>query len=175
MGGGRTVASRVGSALVLASAVVLVAALGAVAASPRTGTLPGAGEAPGHPVRFAAVRILIDAPAGLAAWQVTLEPASGAASEVRIVGVEGGGDAPWGAPPYFDPAAIRGDRLVTGAFSLRPEPELPSGRVHVATVHLELRGAGDPADAFDAVLDVASAADGRRLPARVELQPGVDP
>jgi len=89
-------------------------------------------------------------------------------------GVEGGGDAPRDAPPRFDPPAIRGDHLVTGAFSLRPEPEVPSGRVHVATVHLELRGTGDPADAFDVVLDVASAADGRRLAARVDLGSGVD-
>ena len=148
--------------------------IGGVAASLRpAGSSPDAGV-PAVPGRFAAVRVLIDAPAGLAAWQVTLESAGDAASRVRIVGVEGGGDAPRDAPPRFDPPAIRGDHLVTGAFSLRPEPEVPSGRVHVATVHLELRGTGDPADAFDVVLDVASAADGRRLAARVDLGSGVD-
>lgn len=128
-------------------------------------------------IRFATVRVVIDTETPLAAWQVTLEPIRDGTHTtdipaVRIVGVEGGTTAPWDVPPHFDPAAVRGDRLIIGDFSLRPAADLAAGRVHVATVHLELRGEGDAAAAFTPLLDAAASADGRDVVATVVLDSG---
>jgi len=61
----------------------------------------------------------------LAAWQIELEcdPA-----KAKIVGVESVGKK----PPYYDPAALMGGRIILANFST--EQTLPSGRVLVARV-----------------------------------------
>jgi hypothetical protein len=67
----------------------------------------------------------------LAAWQIELscDPA-----QAKIVGVEGAGQK----PPYYDPAALYGGRIILASFTTESHP--PSGRVWVARIHLEETG-----------------------------------
>ena len=90
-------------------------------------------QAPQQPaVDFVAIDIYADSGSrSLAAWQIELacDP-----SQAKIVGVEGIGEK----PPYYDPAALMGGRIILANFST--EPNLPSGRVLVARVHLQETG-----------------------------------
>ena len=83
---------------------------------------------PARQVEFVAVDIYANSDGkGLAAWQIELDcdPA-----RAKIVGVEGGEK-----PPFYDPAALQGGRIILASFSTEPHP--PAGRVLVARVHLE--------------------------------------
>jgi hypothetical protein len=83
---------------------------------------------PTQQVHFVAVDIYANSDGkGLAAWQIELDcdPA-----KAKIVGVEGGEK-----PPYYDPAALEGGRIILASFTLEPKP--PAGRVLVARVHLQ--------------------------------------
>jgi hypothetical protein len=108
----------------------------------------------------------------LAAYQVEVSPApganvDGAGVRVSIVGVEGGSHAAFAAAPYYDPAAIQGQRVIIGAFSLAAE--LPAGATRVARVHYMAEPVGDRRDGeemprgaglFRVKLQAASGADG---------------
>src|SRR5260221_498367 len=72
-------------------------------------------------VRFVVVDVYANAGThSLAAWQLEIncDP-----SQAKIVGVEGVGER----PPYYDPAALQGGRIILADFST--ESALPSGRV----------------------------------------------
>src|SRR3954453_5783552 len=67
--------------------------------------------------RFVAVDVMID-PKGqsLAAWQVELAAEVG---QVSLVGVEAGEKGPYAQrPPYYDAAALAGNRVIVGDYSL---------------------------------------------------------
>lgn len=108
--------------------------------------------------RFAWVDITLDAgEVPLAAYQLEL------ASEVgtfEIVGIEGGEHAAFAEPPYYDPAALNGGRVILAGFSVAED--LPVGPTRVARVHVMITGA-DPQYVVN--LTVAAGADGNATPA----------
>jgi hypothetical protein len=119
-------------------------------------------------VRFAALHVIVDAgEAPLGAYQVEVRAVEG---DVKVVGVEGATADERGAlaaaftrAPYYDPAAMMGERVVIGDFSL--DDALPSGRVRVATVHVRI--AGDAAPRFEARVMAAADGQGKRIEATV--------
>jgi hypothetical protein len=115
--------------------------------------------------RFAAVDVVVD-PKGqpLAAWQIefTAEP-----GEISLVGVEAGEHPAYAArPPYYDPAALAGRRIILADYSLAKD--LPNTPARVARVMLEIRGPQPP----QYVAKVMAAADpsGKPIPATVTLK-----
>jgi hypothetical protein len=105
-------------------------------------------------VRFETRDVVID-PRGaiLAAWQVRIADPSGRA---QIVGVEGGDDAVYTAPPHHDPRALSRGEIVLAAFDTTHSG--PSSTCRVARVHLAVTG---PADVtFDITLEVAASPSG---------------
>lgn len=129
-----------------------------------------------HPVaasaaaRFGWVDVVVstgDLP--LAAYQVEVRPAADAPGResVRIVGIEGGDAGPFASPPFYDPEAMKGERVIIAAVSTKPAAELPRGKVRVARVHI--RWEGDPRPSMTATLSAAGDADGRPLQATSEL------
>lgn len=138
---------RLFSALVVLAAVLLASASG------------GAKGA-----RFYPVDLYIDSgDLPLAAWQVEL---TYPAREVSLVGIEGG-DAPFGEPPYYDPAGLSAGRVVIAAFTLDVAPK--AGRARVATIHV-MDGGGRPR-AVEVRLVLAADRDGNRIDARAQVLP----
>ena len=92
----------------------------------------------------------------LAAWQIELncDP-----TQAKIVGVEGAGEK----PPYYDPAALQGGRIILADFST--EPSLPSGRVLVARVHFQETGS----PTYVPTLMAAAVPGGERFEPRIEV------
>ena len=66
-------------------------------------------------IRFVPVDVYVD-PAGapLAAYQFELKTVAGA---VEIVGVEGGEHEAFSEPGYYDPAALKNNRIIIAAYS----------------------------------------------------------
>jgi hypothetical protein len=109
-------------------------------------------------VRFTAYDVVVDAAQPLAAWQVELR----AAGDAKIVGVEGGEPEVYAKPPYYDPAALEGGRIVLGAFTTGAAPQ---GRVRVARIHVQEKGAPE----WSSRLVAAAAPGGARFEAKLEL------
>jgi hypothetical protein len=87
-------------------------------------------QGPAFP-RFTALDVFVDAGGmPLAAYQVEVIASEGAA---KVAGVEGGESAAFRAPPYYDPAALEGGRVIIAAFTLEASP--PAGRMRVARLH----------------------------------------
>jgi hypothetical protein len=89
----------------------------------------GAGDAPVRYVRWA-IELEVGA-TPIAAYQVELVVRSG---DATIVGVEGGTSEGFREPPFYDPRALAGGRIVLAAFDTRTS--LAPGRHRVATLHL---------------------------------------
>ena len=107
--------------------------------------------------RFTTVEVYVNASTRpLAAWQIELncDPL-----QAKIVGVEGAGPK----PPYYDPAALEGGRIILADFST--EPLLPTGRVLVARVHFQETGSV----IYTPRLMAAAAAGGERFDPTIEL------
>jgi hypothetical protein len=104
---------------------------------------------------FTAVDVYVESPKPLAAWQLELRTAA------SIVGVEGGEPKCYAEPPFYDPKALQGGRIVLAAFTTEAAP--PSGRIRVARLHL--RGAPE----LSAREIVAAAPGGARMDVKVEL------
>ena len=116
-------------------------------------------------VRFRALDVHVDAGAArLAAWQVEISCDS---PEARIVGVEGGETEEYSEPPWYDPAALQGGRIVLGAFTTAGSA--PAGRTRVARIHVEEPAGIEPRYAGRIV--AAAAPGGDRIEAKVEVQP----
>jgi hypothetical protein len=116
--------------------------------------------------RFVAVDVLVDAGAhSLAAYQVTVTAKRG---DVKIVGIEGGEPPAFKQPPYYDPKAMQREKVILAAFNIAPAAKLPRGQTRVATLHLQVSGAQEPA--FAAKLETAANADGKPISAKVNLQ-----
>ncbi len=140
-------------ALLLAVMVSVVLGLLAVGA-----TLVG--QEPAE-LRFSAVDIYVDsADDPLAAYQIELKDP---ARRVQITGIEGGEHASFEEPPFYDPKAMRKDRVVLAAFSTAAD--LPGGRTRVARVHFQVRGEAEPT--FELRLVTAAKRDGSALEAKV--------
>jgi len=119
----------------------------------------------GQAVRFQSYDVYVDAADdAVAAWQIEVVAGDGA----TIVGVEGGEPECWRAPAYYDPAALKGGRIILAAFTTEPGP--PRGRVRVARLNFMLSGEV----ALEAEVIAAAAPGGTRIPIRVELTPKGD-
>jgi hypothetical protein len=119
------------------------------------------------PGRFETVDVFVDSAEPLAAWQFELSERRGS---MQVVGIEGGENASFGDPPYYDRATVEraaADRIIVADFSLSPPAGLPVGRTRVATVHVRLAGSGAPD--YDVRLVAAGAADGRPIDAKISL------
>ena len=115
--------------------------------------------------RFVPLAIHLDSPAPVAAWQFELRDRNGA---MQVVGVENGGHPAFPRAPYYDREAVaRGDaeRIVLADYSLADENMLPSGRVHLATLHLMLEGKPD----FDLRLIAATTPEGDAIDASLSF------
>ena len=106
---------------------------------------------------FEAIQVIVDtADRKLAAYQFELVDPAGTAS---IVGVEGGEHPAFHQPPYYDPAALRKNRIILAAFHLGPDT--PTGSSCVATLHLMVPANKTPD--YRIVLEAAADPDGRDL------------
>ena len=110
-------------------------------------------------VRFAAVDVFVDSgDKPLAAYQFEMTARVGA---FKIVGVEGGADAAFKQPPYYDPAALSRERIVIAAFNTGRD--LPKGKTRVARIHVQISGNEEPQ--YDVKLVVAASMDGEKISA----------
>lgn len=108
--------------------------------------------------RFTTVDVIVDAGAdSLAAYQIEVV----AEGDALILSVEGGDPPAFDAPPTYDPAALRGGRIIIAALST--DANLPSGRHRVATLHLRESGTVS----YRARLMAAARADGSRFTPQV--------
>lgn len=115
--------------------------------------------------RFAAVDVIID-PAGqpLAAWQIEFATEVG---QISLVGVETGDHPGYSArPPYYDPAALAGNRIILGDFSLAAE--LPSKPFRAARLMVEIKG--DVKPQYVTKVMAAANAEGKTVPVTVTLK-----
>jgi hypothetical protein len=132
-----------------------------------------AGASPSHvaadaPIRFAPIDIIIDTDdQPLAVYQVELI-AKG--QHVQIVGLEGGEHPAFREPPHYDPVARQRpqERVVLAAFNTAEASQLPAGKVRVATIHVQITGAGEPT--LEAKLDVCAGVDGKPVKGTVQAQ-----
>ncbi|MCF7958328.1 MAG: hypothetical protein K9M57_07770 [Phycisphaerae bacterium] len=144
----------------LASMLAMMVAVAAWADTPEKGDRYETPTIP--PMRFETLGIYIDAgDKPLAAYQFELTTSRG---DVKIVGIEGG-QGVFSKPPYYDPAAMKQDRVKVGAFSLADE--LPTGKVKVAVLHVVVSGDLEPEYAVK--LTTAASKDGEKIEAEVRL------
>lgn len=149
-------------ALMAACALLVCAAMGAG----QPGRGERAGEAGGAAVRFAWVDVYVDSgERALAAYQIDLRAAG---APVAIVGIEGGEHAAFASAPYYDPRAMREDRVIIAALSTGEN--LPAGRTRVARVHVQISGEGEPE--YTATLAAAATGEGERFEAKIAVEQG---
>jgi len=123
------------------------------------------------PTRFAAIHVYVDSgDRPLAAYQIDIVGKT--PGRVRIVGIEGGEHAAFSEPPYYDTAAMQNDRVIIAAFSTAAAETLPAGKTRIATIHVQITDAGEPA--FDATLSAAATAGGAAIDARITLETGTN-
>lgn len=92
----------------------------------------------------------------LAAYQIEILDKN---KQVEIVGVEGGAHPAFDEPPYYDPAALKNNRIILAAYSLTDE--LPHATTRVATVHVLVPANSKPA--YELSLTAAGANDGATI------------
>jgi hypothetical protein len=150
-------AKEAGLFLIVALGAVLFAALAA----------PLLAQRPSEPGgRFGWVDVFVDsADAPLAAYQIEVRDPTG---RFEIAGIEGGAHAAFVEPPYYDPAALAGGRVILAAFATAHD--LPRGETRVARVHARIAGAA-PVDCH-AELEVAATREGQAIPVTVRLEEG---
>ena len=99
----------------------------------------------------------------LAAYQFELRYDSWAYS---IAGIEGGEGA-LGEAPYYDPRGMETGRIVIASFTTDPNP--PSGRVRVATVHVAVDEDVSAEEDFSATLMIAAGPAENPIEATIEI------
>lgn len=118
-------------------------------------------------IRFRSLAVHVDpGPQPLAAYQVEVTVESG---ESAIVGVEGGEHSAFAKAPFYDPAALKGGRIILAAFST--QDDLPVGRTRVASLHV--RESGDPAT-YSVRVVTAGSVRGRPIEATANIIPEGD-
>ena len=122
---------------------------------------------PAARARFTSVDLFVD-PRGqpLAAYQLEFlaDPA-----RVTLVGIEGGEHRAYQQPPYYDPKALSGHRVILAALSTATD--LPVARTRVATLHLRVTGGNDE-PTYQAILEVAGNREGKPIAADVTVGQG---
>ena len=136
--------------------LLLTALLASAAFAQRDDDAPAA-------VRFEFIDVYVDSgDVPLAAYQFEL---TDAAESVKIVGIEGGEHEAFTAPPYYDPKALKNNRVIIAALSTADD--LPTGRTRVATVHVQVEVAEKPEISIN--LDVAGDVQGNEIDTRVSI------
>ena len=88
-------------------------------------------------VHFRAIDIYVDSGSALlAAYQLEFSVTN---VPTQIVGIEGGSPKSFREPPFYDSKAMQQERVVIAAFSLDNPENLPTGKVRVATIHIQTR------------------------------------
>ena len=105
-------------------------------------------------IRFASVDIFADSGTdALAAYQIEIT-AEIKGGTVSLVGVEGGDPAAtrgaFAEPPIYDPEALTHSRIVLAAYTARDVKDLPSGRVRIARLHVQIEHAAGDATGAEA-------------------------
>jgi hypothetical protein len=114
---------------------------------------------------FAVFDVFVDSGAEhLAAYQLKISDEKAA---IKILSVEGGEHASFAQAPKFDGKAIQRDVIKIAAFSLDAGEKLPSGRVHVASLHVEI-GPG-LAPNWKSVVEAAGGPGGTKISATVSI------
>jgi len=101
----------------------------------------------------------------LAAYQFELATEKG---DVKILRIEGGEHPAFREPPYYDPAAIKTNRVAVAAFST--SKDLPKGKTRVARIRVQVAGSIEPE--YVIRLEAAGTSDGHRIKASVSLAKG---
>jgi len=118
-------------------------------------------------IRFQAIHVHLDVKSdSLAAYQISVRATKG---KVGIVGIEGGEPAAFRQPPFYDPKAIQQERVILAAFSTKPKADLPTGRVRIATIHLQIAGEEEPE--FEANVQAAANVEGAKISPTVSIEP----
>ena len=120
----------------------------------------------GGDIRFTYVDVMLD-PKGqpLAAWQVEVAAEVG---DISLVGVETGEHPAYAKrPAYYDPAALKGRRMIVGDFSL--DANLPKAKTRVCRLMLEVRGAAKPV--YAAKVMAAADGEGKKIDVTVDVIP----
>ena len=112
---------------------------------------------------FRAIDVFVDSGnQALAAYQLTFV----GTNSVKMVGIEGGEHSAFAEPPYYDPQAMQSERVVIGAFNT--SRDLPSGRVRVATIHVQTQS--NVAPGYGIQVNAAAAADGKAISVKANLE-----
>ncbi|MGD8454178.1 MAG: hypothetical protein PVJ57_20380 [Phycisphaerae bacterium] len=160
----RSAIRRLGLTAVLTGMLVLAGGQVPSDQPPASEPTPATNTAP----RFGWVDVYLDSgDVPLAAYQFELTAETG---DFQIVGIEGGEHPAFAEPPYYDPAALRHDRVILAAFSTADE--LPAGRTRVARVHVMTEG--EPPQ-YVVALSVTATADGSLIPATSQIEEGAQP
>ncbi|MEK6703116.1 MAG: hypothetical protein AABZ53_12695 [Planctomycetota bacterium] len=114
-------------------------------------------------VRFEAVDVFVDSGAvPMAAYEIEFKAnVKGQDAGAVLVGVEGGDHKAFTRAPYYDPAALKGNRIIVAALSV--EGELPSGVTRVARLHVQIPARSTPDYACSML--VAGDTDAKEIPA----------
>ena len=116
--------------------------------------------------RFRTVDIFLDSKgAPLAAYQIEFAVTNGNA---KIVGIEGGENAAFAQPPYYDPKAMQQDSAILAAFSTVAAETLPKDKTRIATIHLQTQGAEELR--IDLKLQTAADAGGNKIHAEANAE-----
>lgn len=130
---------------------------------------PGTNPSTRPAVRFVPIDVYLDvSETPLAAYQIEL---IAEADDTALVGVEGGEHPAFVQPPYYDPEALYGHRIILAAFST--EQELPTGLVRVARLHVRTTASDQPQ--FKTHLQTAANRDGAPIAAAVVIREGDTP
>lgn len=125
--------------------------------------IPGPDDVVAESTRFEAIDVFVDSGnQRLAAWQLELKST---ASDMQIVGIEGGEHPAFAEPPYYDARAMNNNRVIIAAFNTGDN--LPSGRSRVARIHVQVRGAG--ARTWLSELTTSATADGTKIRAEISI------
>jgi len=117
--------------------------------------------------RFGTVDLFVDsARTQLGAWEMEFKATTG---QVEIVGIERGDNPDFRDPPYYDPAALKSNRIIVGAFNITKD--LPAGKTRVARLHVHISGDQKPVYAVNLV--AAGDKDGKRIAAQASFSEGV--
>jgi len=142
----------------------VLAVLLALAAARAPGQDSGDGDTPATPA-FRAVDVWLDAGGErLSAYQVELRYDR---ARMKLVSLEGGDDAAFVAPPYYDPAGLAGGRIVIAA--LTADDDVPRGRIRVARLHVMVEDGG-AVPPVESTLVTAARPGGDRIAPEIELR-----
>ena len=116
--------------------------------------------------RFGTVDLFVDsARQQMGAWEMEFKATTG---QVEIVGIERGDNPDFHDPPYYDPAALKSNRIIVGAFNVTNQ--LPIGKTRVARLHLHIPGGQQPVYAVNLV--VAGDKEGKPIAAQASFSEG---